>query len=42
MVGTRPKLALGAGHMTKPFHMISDVIVALTYYASDVIDFLTN
>ena len=41
MVSTRPKLTLGAGHMTQPFYSASDVMVALTFSISDIIDALT-
>ena len=42
MVQTRPKLTLSAGHMTQPIYNISDVIIAWTYYTSDVTDALAN
>ena len=42
MVQTRPKLTVGAGYVTLHFYNVSDIIVAVTNYASDVIDALTN
>ena len=42
VVQTRPKLTLGAAHVNQPFYNVSEIVVALTYYTSDVIDALTN
>ena len=42
VIQTRPKLVLGAGHVTQPFYHVSDINIALTYYVSDITDSLAN